>query len=123
MFAGGFLGLDNIGVFDRGQMIAGEQSVEQADATAWMAFYCLTMLDMALELAREDPTYEDAATKFLYHFTQIADSMNNLGGTGLWDERRRVLLRPGRHRRAMRADEDSLDGRPAAAGGCQRAGR
>jgi hypothetical protein len=60
--------------------------LEQADGTAWMASYCLTMLSMALELAREDPEYEDVASKFFEHFVAIASAMNSLGGTGLWDE-------------------------------------
>ncbi len=60
--------------------------LEQADGTAWMAFYCATMLSMALELAEDDPAYEDIASKFFEHFVAIADAMNTLGGTGLWDE-------------------------------------
>jgi hypothetical protein len=86
LFAGGFLGLDNIGVFDRSQTLPSGYSLEQADGTAWMAFYCGTMLRMALELAREDSAYEDLASKFLEHFVAIADAMNALGGVGLWDE-------------------------------------
>jgi hypothetical protein len=86
IFSGGFLGLDNIGVFDRSQPLPGNLKLEQADGTAWMASYCLTMLSMALELAREDPEYEDVASKFFEHFVAIASAMNSLGGTGLWDE-------------------------------------
>jgi len=86
LFAGGFLGLDNIGVFDRSKPLPTGGHLEQADGTAWMAFYCATMLSMALELAREDPAYEDLASKFFEHFMAIADAMNRLGGTGLWDE-------------------------------------
>jgi hypothetical protein len=90
LFAGGFLGLDNIGVFDRSQSLPHGGSLRQADGTAWMAFYCGTMLAIALELARDGgrvrPAYEDLASKFLEHFVQIADAMNTLGGTGLWDE-------------------------------------
>jgi len=86
IFAGGFLGLDNIGVFDRSRPLPGGGRLEQADGTAWMAFYCATMLSMALELAVEDPAYEDIASKFFEHFVAIADAMNTLGGTGLWDE-------------------------------------
>jgi hypothetical protein len=86
LFAGGFLGLDNIGVFDRSKPLPTGDHLEQADGTAWMAFYCATMLSMALELAREDPAYEDVASKFFEHFMAIADAMNRLGGTGLWDE-------------------------------------
>jgi Mannosylglycerate hydrolase MGH1-like glycoside hydrolase domain len=86
IFSGGFLGLDNIGVFDRSQPLPGNMILEQADGTAWMAFYCLTMLSMALELARQDPEYEDIASKFFEHFVAIASAMNTLGGSGLWDE-------------------------------------
>jgi hypothetical protein len=86
LFAGGFLGLDNIGAFDRSKPLPTGGHLEQADGTAWMAFYCATMLSMALELAREDPAYEDVASKFFEHFIAIADAMNALGGTGLWDE-------------------------------------
>ena len=86
VFAGGFLGLDNIGVFDRNQPLPTGRHLEQADGTAWMAFYCSTMLSMALELASEDPSYEDVASKFFEHFVAIADAMNTLGGTGLWDD-------------------------------------
>jgi hypothetical protein len=86
IFSGGFLGLDNIGVFDRSQPLPGNVRLEQADGTAWMAAYCLTMLSMALELAREDPEYEDVASKFFEHFVAIASDMNSLGGSGLWDE-------------------------------------
>jgi hypothetical protein len=86
LFAGGFLGLDNIGVFDRSRPLPTGGHLEQADGTAWMAFYCNTMLSMALELASEDPAYEDVASKFFEHFICIADAMNHLGGAGLWSE-------------------------------------
>ncbi|MEX2218968.1 MAG: glucosidase [Phycisphaerales bacterium] len=86
LFAGGFLGLDNIGVFDRSRPLPAGGTLEQADGTAWMAFFCGTMLSMALELACEDPEYEDVASKFFEHFVAITDAMNTLGGTGLWDE-------------------------------------
>jgi hypothetical protein len=86
LFAGGFLGLDNIGVFDRSNPLPGVGHLEQADATAWMAFYSTIMLAMALELAREDPAYGDIAYKFFEHFVAIADAMNRVGGVGLWDE-------------------------------------
>jgi hypothetical protein len=86
LFGGGFLGMDNIGLFDRSQPLPGGKTLEQADGTAWMAFYCATMLAMALELARTRPAYEDIASKFFEHFVAIADAMNTLGGTGLWDE-------------------------------------
>jgi Glycosyl hydrolase family 63 C-terminal domain len=86
LFSGGFLGLDNIGVFDRSKPLPDGGVLEQADGTAWMAFYCSTMLAMALELAVESPEYEDIASKFFEHFVAIVDAMNSLGGTGLWDE-------------------------------------
>jgi hypothetical protein len=86
LFAGGFLGLDNIGVFDRSQPLPGGTTLEQADGTAWMAFYAATMLSMSVELAQEDPAYEDMATKFFEHFVAIADAINEFHGTGLWDE-------------------------------------
>jgi hypothetical protein len=86
LFSGGFLGMDNISVFDRSQPLPSGATLEQADGTAWMAFYCGTMLSIALELARFDPTYEDMASKFFEHYVAIADAMNNLGGEGLWDE-------------------------------------
>ncbi len=86
VFGGGFLGLDNIGVFDRSQALPGGGRLHQADGTAWMAFFCLTMLSMSLELAMEKPAYEDIASKFFEHFVNICDAINSLGGTGLWDE-------------------------------------
>lgn len=85
LFSGGFLGLDNIGVFNRSVSLPPGVILEQADATAWMGFYCLTMLGIALELATHNPVYEDIASKFFEHFTRIADSMNEAGGLGLWD--------------------------------------
>ena len=86
LFGGGFLGLDNVGVFDRSKPLPGGGSLEQADGTSWMAFYCGTMLSVALELAAADPAYEDLASKFFEHYVAITDAMNGLGGTGLWDE-------------------------------------
>jgi hypothetical protein len=86
LFAGGFLGLDNIGLFDRSQPLPPGVEFAQADGTAWMAFYCLTMLAIALELADHDPAYEDVASKFFEHFIAIVDAMNTLAGSGLWDE-------------------------------------
>jgi len=86
IFSGGFLGLDNIGVFDRSQPLPTGGYLEQADGTAWMAFYCLTMLAMALELAQTNPAYEDIASKFFEHFVGIADAINTFGDSGLWDE-------------------------------------
>jgi hypothetical protein len=86
VFGGGFLGLDNIGVFDRSAPLPTGGTLEQADGTAWMAFYCATMLSMALELAREDASYADVASKFFEHFVAIVDAMNAMGGDGLWNE-------------------------------------
>jgi len=87
IFGGGFLGLDNIGVFDRSKPLPTGGSLDQADGTAWMAFFCAQMLGIAIELAQEDPVYEDVASKFFEHFVAIADAINTVGGTGLWDER------------------------------------
>jgi hypothetical protein len=86
IFSGGFLGLDNIGVFDRSKPLPGGGSLAQADGTAWMAFYSGTMLSIALELADGDSAYEDIASKFFEHFIAIADAMNHLGDSGLWHE-------------------------------------
>jgi hypothetical protein len=88
VFQGGFLGLDNIGVFDRSAMIPGGGHLEQSDGTAWMGMFCLNMLKIALELAQEEPIYQDIASKFFEHFLYIAGALNNLGGDGvsLWDD-------------------------------------
>ncbi|QOV92205.1 MGH1-like glycoside hydrolase domain-containing protein [Humisphaera borealis] len=86
VFAGGFLGMDNISLFDRSAPLPDGTQLSQADGTAWMAFYCNVMLDIALELAADDPAYEDVASKFFEHFIAITDAMNTLGGTGLWDD-------------------------------------
>lgn len=87
LFSGGFLGLDNIGIFNRSNPLPYENSfLEQADGTAWMAFYCGTMLSIALELAIHDRSYEDVATKFFEHFIAISDALNYFSGSGLWDE-------------------------------------
>ena len=86
VFGGGFLGLDNVGVFDRSRPLPTGGKLEQADGTAWMGFYCATMLSMAIELAHHDKSYSDVASKFFEHFVQITHAINTLGGTGLWDE-------------------------------------
>jgi hypothetical protein len=86
LFAGGFLGLDNIGVFDRSKPLPNGGQLGQADGTAWMAFYCATMLSVSLELAQDNPATEDMASKFFEHFVAIADAINGRGGIGLWDE-------------------------------------
>ena len=87
VFEGGFLGLDNIGVFNRSSELPTGGKLEQADATSWMGMYSLGMLHIALELAQNHPPYEDVASKFFEHFLYIADAMNNIGdGFSLWDE-------------------------------------
>ena len=86
VFAGGMLGMDNIGVFDRSRPLPDGSTLRQADGTAWMGFYCTTMLTMAVELAQHNPAYEDAASKFLEHFFLIADALNHMTGHGLWDD-------------------------------------
>jgi hypothetical protein len=86
VFQGGFLGLDNIGVFDRSRALPTGGHIEQSDGTAWMGMYCLNMLAIALELAEENPAYEDLASKFFEHFVYIARAMNDISGIELWDE-------------------------------------
>ncbi len=86
IFEGGFLGLDNIGVFDRSKPLPTGGHLEQSDGTSWMAMYCLNMLRIALELATFNPVYEDIASKFFEHFLYIAHAMNRGGDDGLWDE-------------------------------------
>jgi hypothetical protein len=88
VFAGGFLGLDNIGVFDRSAQLPTGGSLEQADGTAWMAFYCQCMVEMALELCEYDPMYEEITFKFIQHFMWIAYAMDRLGEhhDEMWDE-------------------------------------
>ncbi|HSF68432.1 MAG TPA: glucosidase [Nitrospiraceae bacterium] len=87
IFQGGFLGLDNIGVFDRSAPLPTGGHIEQSDATSWMGMYCLNMLTIALELARDNRAYEDVASKFFEHFVYICRAMNNIGGEKieLWD--------------------------------------
>ena len=118
VFAGGFLGLDNIGVFDRSAPLPTGGSLEQADGTAWMAFYCQNMLEMALVLADHDPVYEEIAFKFLENFIWIAYAMDKAG-----EQPRRHVGRAGRlllrrpaaaGRRGVPA-EGPLDGRAPAA--------
>ena len=86
VFEGGFLGLDNIGVFDRSAPLPTGGHLEQADGTAWMALFSQNMLDLAFELALDDPTYEDMIVKFAEHFYYIASAMNKPGSDGMWDE-------------------------------------
>jgi hypothetical protein len=86
IFQGGFLGLDNIGAFDRSKELPGGGHIEQADGTSWMGMYSLNLMNMALEIARSDTSYEDTASKFCEHFIHIAESLNCFGKHGLWDE-------------------------------------
>ncbi len=88
VFQGGFLGLDNIGIFDRSAPLPTGGHIDQADGTSWMAMYALNLMRIALELARHNPVYEDIATKFCEHFLHIAEAMNRMGedGVGLWCE-------------------------------------
>ncbi len=88
VFQGGFLGLDNVGLFDRNLVLPDGVLLEQSDATSWMAMFCLNMLAISLELARENRAYEDVATKFFEHFLRIANAASHLGqaGTSLWDD-------------------------------------
>ena len=88
IFQGGFLGLDNIGVFDRSKPLPTGGHIEQSDATSWMGMYCLNMLSIALELARDDRAYEDVASKFFEHFVYICRAMNNIGNAKieLWNK-------------------------------------
>jgi Mannosylglycerate hydrolase MGH1-like glycoside hydrolase domain len=93
IFQGGFLGLDNIGIFDRSAPLPTGGYIDQADGTSWMAMYCLNLLRISLELALHNPVYQDIATKFFEHFLSIAEAMNNVGrakgngnGIGLWDQ-------------------------------------
>lgn len=88
VFQGGFLGLDNIGIFDRSAPLPTGGHIEQSDGTGWMGMFCLNMLTIALELARQNPTYQDLASKFFEHFVHIAHAMKDIGGLGfsLWDD-------------------------------------
>ena len=93
VFQGGFLGLDNIGVFDRSSQLPTGGHIDQADGTSWMAMYALNLMRIALELALHNPVYEDVATKFFEHFLHIAEAMSHIGGedgcsggVGLWDD-------------------------------------
>ena len=88
MFEGGFLGLDNIGVFNRSSELPGQMQLEQADGTSWMGMYALNMMDMALEIAMKDDTFEDTATKFFEQFVLIAEALNE---QGMWNEEDRFF--------------------------------
>ena len=115
VFQGGFLGMDNIGVFDRSRRCRPAAHLVQSDGTSWMAMYCLNMLRIAIELAQEDHAYQDIATKFFEHFLMIGGAMNESRRQGpeLWDDDRQFLLRLARHeRRRGDASARSLPGRP-----------
>jgi hypothetical protein len=86
LFEGGFLGLDNIGVFDRSAPLPTGGHLEQADGTAWVSLFCQNMLEISMELASHDSFFEDMATKFAEHFLWIAHAMNHVGTDGMWDE-------------------------------------
>ena len=117
LFEGGFLGLDNIGVFDRSAPLPTGGYLEQADGTAWMALFCQNMLEIALELALDRPTYEELALKFFEHFLWIAAAMMHGGGGRRHVGRggRLLLRRAARCPDGSRAAQGALDGRPAAA--------
>jgi len=86
VFEGGFLGLDNIGVFDRSAPLPTGGNLEQADGTAWMSLFCQNMLELGMEIASEDPAFDDLTVKFVEHFLWIAHAMNRVGDGGMWDE-------------------------------------
>src|SRR5439155_15623458 len=93
IFEGGFLGLDNITVVDRSLRSADGAVLEQADATGWMGMYCLNLMRIALELAKENATYEGLATKFFEHYVYVSAAMKRMGGRDyqLWDEKEGFL--------------------------------
>ena len=116
VFEGGFLGLDNIGVFDRSAPLPTGGHLEQADGTAWMALFSQNMLELAIELAANDPTYEDMVTKFAEHFFYIAAAMNRSGSGRHVGRRGRFLLRPAAAPRwECHAAQGALYGRTASA--------
>ena len=114
IFEGGFLGLDNIGVFDRSASFPDGSHLEQSDGTSWMGMFSLNLMRIAIELAREDHVYENIATKFFEHFLGIAAAMNNLGGSGigLWNEEDEFYYDVLAHtRRALLTFEGAIDRR------------
>ena len=118
VFGGGFLGMDNIGCFDRDKPLPDGGQLEQSDGTSWMALYCITMLNIAAELAASEPFYQNMAIKYFEHFLYIAHAMTNMDGAGidLWDTEDEffydVILLPVGQRHAA---QDSFDGGPGAA--------
>ena len=133
VFQGGFLGLDNIGVFDRSAPLPTGGFINQSDGTAWMAMYSLNLMRIALELARTTTVYEDIATKFFEHFLYIAEAMTNIGGAGigLWDEEDEFFYdvlnlpdgraHPAARLRSMVGPDPAVRGRDAGAGAAGRA--
>ncbi len=114
IFEGGFLGLDNIGIFDRSAPLPTGGTINQSDGTAWMAMYTLNLMRIALELALEDNVYQDIASKFFEHFLYIAEAMTNIGGDGIGSvgRGRRILLRrPAPAGRGADPAAAALDGR------------
>ena len=110
IFQGGFLGLDNIGVFDRSAELPTGGILEQSDGTSWMGMYCLNLLEIAMELGRQNPSYEDVASKFFEHFMYIAHAMNTARALGRG--RRLLLRRAAPAERPGAAAQGALDGRP-----------
>src|SRR6266851_2092120 len=108
LFTGGFLGMDNIGIFDRNAKLPGGVQLEQSDATAWMAFFCNEMLAITIELARVDPDYAEMASTFVQHFASISEALNGPGG--LWDEEAGFYHEGARHLRVVGIDARQLDG-------------
>lgn len=108
VFQGGFLGLDNIGIFDRSEPIPNDGRIDQADGTSWMAAYCLEMMRISIELAKRNPVYQDTASKFLEHFLRVANAMTDVGEShaALWDNIDHffydVLRLPGEHSEPIR---------------------
>src|SRR4030095_10240638 len=86
VFEGGFVGLDNVCLFDRRQPLPTGGYIEEADGTQWLTIFCQGMLDMAIELAAKDPSYQEAAVKIIDHMMWIASVVNRIGDDGLWDE-------------------------------------
>ena len=126
IFQGGFLGLDNIGVFDRSAPLPTGGTLDQADGTAWMSLYCQNMLQIAIELARHDRLYLEHAQTMLEHYAWIAAATNHVGadGASMWDERGRVLLRrAAASGREQHPAEGALARRADAAGGRDRSRR
>lgn len=114
IFEGGFLGLDNIGPFDRSKMAPTGGMLEEPDATGWMGMYCLNLLEIALELSVENPIYEGMVIKFFEHFIDIADAINDIGGytEGLWDREKGFYysLMTSLHGDSVQLDYDSFIG-------------